>query len=143
MDIDGADNVLGYLTAGNGSNDGGDDNFTLSAGSPAIDDGYSWVSAPRTSKAFHAPMIQARPTPGAMNIAPAVQTSSLFSKRWNRAELERWQRRRLGDTLPFTFTYYGVNYTSLNVGASGLLQFGGTGAISAWPILTQISSPIL
>ena len=34
VDFDGADNVLGYSTAGNGSNDGGDDNFYLSAGSP-------------------------------------------------------------------------------------------------------------
>ena len=59
-----------------------------------------------------------------------MQSSSLFTtggtaQNWNAGSTGSWTLN-----LPFTFSYYGANYTSVYVGASGLLQFGGTGAFS-------------
>ncbi len=42
VDIDGADNVLGYVASGNGINGGMDDNFYRTKNSPAIDRGLTW-----------------------------------------------------------------------------------------------------
>ena len=47
VDLDGADNVLGYTNNGGGYDGGADDNFELSAGSPAIDRGDNAVAPAR------------------------------------------------------------------------------------------------
>src|SRR6185503_11455326 len=67
---------------------------------------------------------------GSSEYSPAVQSSSLFTsggtaQNWRAGRTASWSL-----TLPFTFSFYGVNFTSVNVGASGVLQFGGTGAFS-------------
>ena len=45
VDIDGSDNVLGYSSANNGFDGGGDDNFRLALGSPAIDRADPWSAS--------------------------------------------------------------------------------------------------
>ena len=50
VDIDGADNILGYTTAGGGINGGNDDNFHRLQNSPATDRGDSWNASRSISR---------------------------------------------------------------------------------------------
>ena len=131
VDIDGADNVLGYSTAGNGSNDGGDDNFYLSAGSPAIDAGYSWSGYSTDIDGVSRTDDPGTPNTGSSDYAPAIQSSSLFTtggtaQNWRGGTSGAWTL-----SLPFTFSFYGANYTSVTVNATGFLQLDGTSLIGA------------
>jgi len=80
IDVDGADNVLGYNTAGAGYNGGLDDNFYLGKSSPAIDAGDSW-SAPRAdADARTAPANDpAVPNAGSPEYSPAGTGNNAFT----------------------------------------------------------------
>ena len=131
VDIDGADNVLGYTTANNGANDGADDDFYLSAGSPAIDSGYSWSGDSTDIEGIPHTDDPGTPNTGSPDYVPAVQSSSLFT---SGGTAQNWNVGSGGTywtlSLPFTFSFYGVNYTSVNVGSNGMLMLGSTSAVS-------------
>ncbi len=144
VDIDGADNVLGYTTANNGANDGADDDFYLSASSPAIDSGYSWSGTSTDIEGVSRTDDPGTPNTGSPDYSPAIQSSSLFTaggtaQNWNSGTGGEWTL-----SLPFTFSFYGVNYSSVTVSASGFLIFDGTalsgvanshGALSTHPVI--------
>ncbi|MFI5378942.1 MAG: right-handed parallel beta-helix repeat-containing protein, partial [Tepidisphaerales bacterium] len=75
----GADQVLGYSTAGSGYNGGGDDNFYLAAGSPAIDRGYTWAGY--NTDILNQPRADDPGTTnaGSNNYVPADQGSSQYA----------------------------------------------------------------
>ncbi len=129
VDIDGADNNLGYDIVR--KIDGGqDDNFYRTRNSPAIDRGSSWFSAKTDIETFGRFDDAATTNAGGVEYAPTVAASTLFGP----AAVGTAQNWRADDgvwslALPFTFNFYGVSYTTVNVSSNGLLQFGSaTGA---------------
>lgn len=130
VDIDGADNTLGYdivrLTDG-----GQDDNFYRTKNSPAVDRGSSWFSAQSDIEVFGRVDDPTTTDAGGVEYAASTLTSTIFgpsavgvAKNW-RADDGVWTL-----AIPFTFNFYGINYTSVNVSSNGLLQFNST---SPWP----------
>ena len=128
-DIDGADNVFGYIATGNGENGGPDDNFFLTGGSPAIDsgddrlevrfdiDGFSRLDDPGTQNT------------GNIGYVPAVdnQDNGVFgpayfgvAQGWQ-ADDQAWE---LVFENGFTFSFFDVVYDRVFVSSNGLLQFG-------------------
>ncbi len=132
VDIDGADNVLGYVATGSGINGGLDDNFYRTKNSLAIDRGQSWGS-PRTdiegfgrsddaATANQGSNRYLTSSTGRVVYAPA---SVGTAQNWN-ADDQAWSL-----ALPFAFPFYDASYTSVFVSSNGLLQFGSaTGAES-------------
>ena len=124
IDIDGADNVLGYATAGAGYDGGPDDNFNLLKNSPAIDRGDSF-SADATD-ALGAPRAD---DPGSSNaggptyaVGPA--DTSLFVQSGTAANF-RTNNTWFNFKLPFSYPFYGSAETTVAVSTEGFLQFGG------------------
>ena len=127
----GADGVLGYTIAGDGVDAGLDDNFTLKAGSPAIDraeastapvadmDGNSRVDDPATPNLAGGGYVQT-------TLPTSLFAVSGASKNW-RADDSAWSL-----TLPFAFSFYGTSYSSVMVSSNGLLQFAGSGSASSY-----------
>ncbi|MFM8324561.1 MAG: hypothetical protein ACKN9U_06860, partial [Pirellulaceae bacterium] len=126
VDLDGADNVLGYSTIGTGYNGGVDDNFYQARLSGAIDSADAWA-APATD-------ILGRPRvndPGVGNTGSSdyVQSglgSSQFSVTGT-AQGWRWNGTYWNLNFPsgFTFPFYESNYTSVSVSTEGFLYFSG------------------
>ncbi|MFI5378326.1 MAG: right-handed parallel beta-helix repeat-containing protein, partial [Tepidisphaerales bacterium] len=79
LNAKGADQVLGYNTAGSGYNGGVDDNFYLAAGSPAIDRGYTWAGY--NTDILNQPRADDPGTTnaGSNNYVPADQGSSQYA----------------------------------------------------------------
>ena len=126
VNLVGADDLLGY-TQVNGvyADYGEDDNFTLSAGSPAIDRGDSWT-APLTDLTGAARQDdpgtanQGSPDyfPAPANPQPAYPNSgTLLNFGVNNFSFKY--------TLPFSFTFYGQTYTNVFLATDGFLQFAG------------------
>ncbi len=123
-DIDGADNVLGYTTAGSGANDGTDDDFYLAAGSPAIDDAQSLIGyttdiegTPRTDD-------PGTPNTGTPDYVVADTGSSQFTaggtfQNFNPSGLATTSR-----TIPFAFPFYGSTYTNVVISSTGNIRLG-------------------
>ncbi len=123
VDPDGADNILGYTTAGSGYNGGADDNFLLAASSPAIDRADSFaapildiddnvrVDDPGTVNAGSNDYVE-------NNLGPIAFAAGGVAQNW-RADNTHWNL-----ALPFTFNFYGVDYNSVYVASNGFLQFG-------------------
>lgn len=123
VDIDGADNVLGYsFTVGEGYHGGLDDNFYLLMGSPAVDRADSWAT----------PLLDIAGAPHVDDLGTANQGSddyfeNLFEsnsfaligdpKNWHSGE-GYWALE-----LPCDFPFYGVVYTTVYVSSNGFLQF--------------------
>ena len=132
VNIAGDDGELGY-TQVNGvyADYGVDDNFSLSAGSPAIDRGDSWV-APLTD-------IQGSPRvddPGTPNQGSSAYFSAYVSPAPaypTGGTAEGWEGSNTyyNYTLPFAFTFYGITYSSVSVSTAGLLQFAGSDSPAA------------
>ncbi len=126
VDIDGADNVLGYSTLGNGYNGGLDDNFYQARLSPAIDSADAWA-APATDilglSRIDDPGV---PNSGSLNYVQNNLSSSQFV---SSGVAVGWQSNNTYFTLSFpsefNFPFYGELYTSVNVSTEGFLYFSG------------------
>ncbi len=124
VDIDGADNVLGYVTTPQGKINGGvDDNFYLSKNSTFIDRGSSWTASARDIEGFSRVDDPGTLNAGALRYAQTTESLSNFpttgvAQNW-RADNSFWQLN-----LPYSFPFYGTNYTSLWVSSNGFLGLG-------------------
>jgi parallel beta-helix repeat protein len=127
VDLDGADNVLGYSTLGTGYNGGLDDNFYQARLSGAIDSADAWA-APATD-------ILGRPRvndPGVGNTGSSDYVESgLGSSQFavaGTAKGWRWNGTYWNLNFPagFTFPFYESNYSSVSVSTEGFLYFAGS-----------------
>lgn len=123
LDIDGADNVLGFVSDNGGYDGGRDDNFYRTLRSIAIDRGDSW-SAPHTD------IIGAErsddsgtPNAGTPDYVESITFGSDFVESGTGYELSSYDSRGL--TLPFTFDFYGRSFNSITVSVSGFLHLDG------------------
>ncbi|MCW5626409.1 MAG: right-handed parallel beta-helix repeat-containing protein, partial [Burkholderiales bacterium] len=130
LDIDGADNVLGFqdVTTGNGY----DDNFSLDADSDAIDAGNAYEAAltdiegrvrhddPATGNTGAGWDLFVESLPGGSSYAETGTALNLRSS--NSATTVN---------LPFAFSFYGNSYTSVQVSVNGFLHFAGPNAPTA------------
>jgi hypothetical protein len=126
VDINGADNILGYTAAGGGHDGGSDDNFHLSKNSPAIDRGHSWAAFPGD---IEGPGRSDDPGTANAGSIDYVQSNvgNLFAltgtaRNW-RSDNSAWTL-----TLPFAFPFYDASYTSVTVSSEGFLHFAGLGS---------------
>ncbi|MEZ5299655.1 MAG: LamG-like jellyroll fold domain-containing protein [Verrucomicrobiales bacterium] len=124
IDIDGADNFLGFDPALGGRDRGGDDNFTLSAGSPAIDSGrtYDVPDQDKDDLARH-------DDPGTANSGEPIYgefagATSIFDSPLGGTALNLKSDDGSAEVaLGFDFPFYDAIYDSVFVGVNGLLQF--------------------
>jgi hypothetical protein len=141
IDIDGADNVLGYSAAGAGANGGDDDNFHLSKTSPAIDRGESW-QRPRLDATGGSRVDEAStPNAGPLDYKAAAVTSQ-FSATGTARNFKVNGPTYFQYTLPFSFNFYGAPQTVAYIGSGGLIEFGSQtflfdGANSAAKLATR------
>ena len=130
VDIDGADNTLGYAPVGGGFRDGGpDDNFYLSKFSPAIDRGDRWNATATDLEGFGRVDDPGTPNAGRNDYFAAVLGSSQFAATGT-AQNWRSNNTYFTYTLPFPFPFYDSAYTTAYVSTEGFLQFGD--ATNAW-----------
>ena len=124
VDINGADNVLGYTTANGGYDGGKDDNFYTLLSSLPIDRGDPWY-APATDIAGN-PRVDDPGTPNTgrpdyfespLSSAGLAQTGIAMG--WN-GYATSWTLN-----LPFAFPFSDGSYTQVDVSSSGYLQLGG------------------
>jgi hypothetical protein len=125
VDIDGADNILGYVASGSGIDGGADDNFYLAKQSPAIDRGDTWTGYATDREGFSRWDDPATPNQGGPRYVQTGEATSIYGP----ASLGNAQNWRGDDaswalSLPFSFDFYGVTYNELHVSSNGLLQFG-------------------
>ncbi|RLB69862.1 MAG: hypothetical protein DRH04_04500, partial [Deltaproteobacteria bacterium] len=126
LDIDGADNV--FAGPGSAEGSGEDDNFNLRRHSPAID----------RASAYDAPLtdLLGRPRhddPDTVNSGigwddfTAADTGADSFVMPDAADARGWHSSNYSwdYTLPFTFSFYGTDYTSVKVSSGGFLHFAG------------------
>lgn len=121
VDIDGPDNVLGWTAASGGRDGGADDNFFITAGSPAIDRANVYL-APATD-ITGSPRID---DPGMINsgrpvLVENVLSQSLFVAGGVAQNLRSTNNARFL-TLPFAFPIFGETVTTLYVSTEGYLE---------------------
>ncbi|NQT20746.1 MAG: right-handed parallel beta-helix repeat-containing protein, partial [Planctomycetes bacterium] len=131
MDINGADNVLAYSIAGGGYDGGADDNFHLTAMSPAIDRADAWAAPPTDIDGFPRTDDPGSPNLGSpdyaeIDLGPNPFPTAGTAKNW-RSDNGDWSLT----PLPFTFPFYDDEYTSVEVSSNGLLHFEGPDPV--WP----------
>jgi hypothetical protein len=128
IDIDGADNRLGF----SGGIDGGaDDNFYRLQNSPATDRGDSWNASLTDRDGFGPVDDLGVANAGRVALAASVLNSNLFTATGVAQPAWRGNNTSFAYTFPagFSFPFYGTTYSSVNVSTEGFLQFGvATGA---------------
>ena len=124
VDMNGADNVLGYTTAGGGYDGGPDDNFYLSSGSPAIDRGDSWAAPATDIDGFPREDDPGTPNLGSPDYAETDLGTSSFT---TDGTPQNWRSDNtyFGLNLPFAFPFYTGTYTGVYVSTEGFLHFAG------------------
>jgi hypothetical protein len=120
VDMDGADNVLGYTPTGLGYDGGLDDNFHLRGGSAAIDSAHAWY-APAVDREF----FERANDPGSMNSgSPDYAELSIGTNLFSEGGVPQSMH---GDEthfpldLPFAFPFYESNYTRVYVSTEGFI----------------------
>ncbi len=125
VDLDGADNTLGYAAVGGGFRDGGpDDNFYRRKFSPATDRGDSWNTTPTDLEGFARVDDPGTPNAGRTDYFHSVLASNLFTATGTAQPTWRSNNNSFSYTLPFAFNFYGTSYTTVYVSTEGFLQFG-------------------
>ena len=125
VDIDGADNVLGYTLAGGGYDGGGDDNFGLSGGSPAIDRAHAWKAPLTDIDGFVRVDDPGTPDLGfdyAENDLGVIPFPAGGVAQGWRYDNNNWELAFPG----FTFPFVDAEYSSVYVGSNGFLLFDTT-----------------
>ncbi len=135
LDIDGADNVLGDqdVTTGNGY----DDNFSLDAGSAAIDAGNAYEAAKPVPNYPHDAALrdiedrQRHDDPSTVNtgvgwdlFVESTTGGSSYVETGTAVPLRSTNSVAM-IALPFSFEFYGRTYTSVQASVNGYLHFGG------------------
>ncbi len=124
VDIDGADNVLGYTTQYGGYDGGEDDNFYTVLSSLPIDRGDPWY-APATDIAGNLRVDDlGTPNNGRPDYFATTLSSSDFAATGTPMGWNGYQTSWTLD-LPFSFPFSDGTYTQVDVSSSGYLQFGG------------------
>jgi hypothetical protein len=126
LDRDGADNVLGQRDGPLGG--GADDNYTLFKESPAIDAGTAYDGA-LLSDYFDRPRSDDPSTPNSgAGYDRFVETADTqpFPQDGTAITALNSGQNRTTDTLPFTFSFYGTEYTEVTLTTEGFLQFSGS-----------------
>ncbi|MCS7468219.1 right-handed parallel beta-helix repeat-containing protein, partial [Stieleria sp. ICT_E10.1] len=127
LDVNGIDNLLGYV---NGVDYSRDDNWALAKNSPAIDSGHSWQSLSTDAVGSARRNDLATPDLGSLDYVEQSPTSSPFDRSgtamdWKGSSPDySWQY-----TLPFAFSYFDQSYTTATISTGGLIQFEGNGWI--------------
>ncbi len=127
VDIDGADNVLGYSTLGNGYDGGLDDNFYQVRLSPAIDSGDAWFGT--ATDILGLPRVD---DPGVVNSGtPAYQMLNLGSSNFAEVGTGIGYQGYLGSIQfnfgnGFRFPFFGTEYDRVTISGSGFLLFEGS-----------------
>ena len=126
VDIDGADNVLGFVANANGGIDGGrDDNFYRNKNSIATDRGQTWDAAIADIEGFARLDDPATTNAGGPRFtignAAALSLTGGVAQNWKSDE-NFWSW-----TLPFAFSFYGTSYSTAFVSSNGFIQFGNNG----------------
>ncbi len=131
VDIDGADNILGFVSSGGGQHGGEDDNFYRAKQSPAIDRGHSWNALRTDIEGLNRVDDAAITNSGSLDYFASALETTIFApaftgtpQNW-RADDSGWEL-----ILPFNFAFYGTSYSSVFVSSNGFLQFGNNANIS-------------
>ena len=127
LDVNGADNVLGFTTAGGGFDGGRDDNFFVIAGSPAIDRGDTFAAPPNDitgSPRFDDPNT---PNSGTNDYS---ETDAGAGAMPEVGVAQGWRRDNSswGLNLPFEFPFYATTFDNVTVSSEGMLHFDGPGS---------------
>ena len=123
VDVDGADNVLGYNPAGNGYDGGADDDFYLAAGSPGIDRGYTWTVAGTDLEGFARVDDPGTPNNGSPDLSAVPRATSAFAQ--SGTLLLRANNSYAVYDLPFAFPLLGASYARVYVSTEGSIHFEG------------------
>ncbi|MGA2254402.1 MAG: right-handed parallel beta-helix repeat-containing protein, partial [Thermoguttaceae bacterium] len=126
VNITGADDLLGY-TQVNGiyADYGEDDNFYLSAGSPAIDRGDSWTAPLTDIQGFTRQDDPGTPNQGSPDYFPAAASPQPAFPSGGTLLSFGTNNFSYAYTLPFSFSFYGQTYTKVYLASDGFLQFAG------------------
>ena len=123
VDIDGADNVLGFVANVNGGIDGGlDDNFYRNKNSLSTDRGHSWDAAVIDIEGFNR-----LDDPATVNFGgPRYTLGNAASLNLTGGVAQNWKSddNYWTWTLPFAFSLYGTSYATAYVSSNGFIQFG-------------------
>ncbi len=129
VDVDGADNVLGWVASGPGGlpyDGGADDDFYLSAGSPAIDAGHSWFAPTSDAEGSARADDPSTPNAGSPQYAASPSAAGQFARTGTREA--RFNNSYFLYNLPFAFPFYGTTYPAgarAYVSTGGYLHFEG------------------
>lgn len=122
VDMNGADNVLGYTTAGLGFDGGLDDNFHLHRNSPAIDAAQVWYAPVTDREIFERSDDPGTVNTGSKDYAESSLGVSLFADAGD-ARTFHAENSALGVDMPIAFPFYGKVFTKVFVSTKGFLYF--------------------
>ena len=108
------------LVNGTNVNGGADDNFYLKAGSPGIDDGFSWSYA-TDAEGFRRRDAATTANQGSADYFPTPLTQSLFAATGQKLS---FSIPLTGYNLPFSFPFYDGTQTSIYISPQGYLRVG-------------------